>query len=62
MTTSISNSTHQPSQKYSTMHQSSSPSISNHSKPIPEENKIIEERAAHAETMNSLQSCDELVS
>ena len=28
----------------------------------PEAQKIIEERAAHAETMNALQSCDELVS
>ncbi len=28
----------------------------------PEEQKIIEERTAHAETMNTLQSCDELVS
>jgi hypothetical protein len=28
----------------------------------PEAQKIIEERTAHAETMNTLQSCDELVS
>ncbi|CAF5157345.1 unnamed protein product, partial [Rotaria sp. Silwood1] len=34
----------------------------NHSEKPPQAQKIIEERAAHAETMNSLQSSDELVS
>jgi hypothetical protein len=29
---------------------------------LPEAQKILEERTAHAETMNTLQTCDELVS
>ncbi|CAF3373275.1 unnamed protein product [Rotaria sp. Silwood1] len=39
-----------------------SPSGTNTSDITPEAQKIIEERTAHAETMNTLQSCDELVS
>lgn len=39
-----------------------SPTGINSSDLTPEAHKIIEERAAHAETMNALQSCDELVS
>lgn len=38
-----------------------SPSGTTHSDQINEVQKVVEERAAHAETMNSLQSYDELV-
>ena len=37
------------------------PSGTNMSEMTSEVQKIIEERTAHAETMNALQSCDELV-
>ena len=57
-TTPGSNSMHQ--QSSATLRQS--PSASNHSEQLPEVQKILEERTAHAETMNSLQSSDELVS
>lgn len=39
-----------------------SPAVTNTSDIAPDAQKIIEERAAHSETMNALQSCDELVS
>ena len=39
-----------------------SPTGTNTSDLTPEAQKIIQERTAHAETMNALQSCDELVS
>ncbi|CAF2530410.1 unnamed protein product [Rotaria sp. Silwood2] len=60
-TTSGPSSIHQQSQRQSiatTVRQSSS--TTTHSEQTPEIQKIIEERAAHAETMNSLQSSDEL--
>ena len=38
-----------------------SPAGTNTSDLPPEAQKIIQERTAHAETMNALQSCDELV-
>ncbi|CAF3381915.1 unnamed protein product [Rotaria sp. Silwood1] len=62
-TTSGPNSIQQQSQRQSTattVRQSSSATI--HSEQPPQAQKIIEERAAHAETMNSLQSSDELQS
>ncbi|CAF1098112.1 unnamed protein product [Rotaria sordida] len=55
-TTPGSNSFNQPS--ITSFHQS--PSGTNTSAITPEAQKIIEERTAHAETMNALQSCDEL--
>lgn len=39
-----------------------SPAGTNTNDLTPEAQKIIQERTAHAETMNALQSCDELVS
>jgi hypothetical protein len=39
-----------------------SPSTTIHSEPTNETQKIVEEKTAHAETINSLQSYDELVS
>jgi hypothetical protein len=57
-TTPGSNSVHR--QSANTLRQS--PSATIHSEPLPEAQKIVEERTAHAETMNSLQTCDELVS
>jgi hypothetical protein len=39
-----------------------SPSGTNSSDLAPDAQKILEERTAHVETMNALQSCDELVS
>ncbi|UJR35066.1 hypothetical protein I4U23_027842 [Adineta vaga] len=51
-TPSGTNSVHQQSQRHS--------STTNNSEQYSEAQKIVEERAAHAETMNSLQSCDDL--
>ncbi|CAF0920949.1 unnamed protein product [Rotaria sordida] len=60
-TTSGPNSIHQQSQRQSTATTTrQSSSTTSHSEQTPEAQKIIEERTAHAETMNSLQSCDEL--
>ena len=56
-TTPGSNSFHQQSQR-----QSSSATTTTHSEQLLEAQKTVEERTAHAETMNSLQSCDDLVS
>ncbi|CAF4193645.1 unnamed protein product, partial [Rotaria socialis] len=57
-------SAHQQSQRQSTTTATTtmrqSPSTTIHSDSINEAQKVVEERAAHAETMNSLQSCDEL--
>jgi phage shock protein A len=61
-TTPGSTSNHQQSQRQSATIIRQSPSGSNTSGQTPEVQKIIEERTAHAETINSLQSCDELVS
>jgi hypothetical protein len=57
-TTPGSNSFHQQS----TTSLRHSPTGTNTSNLTPEAQKIIQERTAHAETMNTLQSCDELVS
>ena len=46
-------------QKPSTLRQSSSASFGSDAEAAAQ--KILEERTAHAETMNSLQSCDDLV-
>ncbi|CAM4785573.1 unnamed protein product [Rotaria magnacalcarata] len=62
-TTPAPNSAHQQSQRQSTTTATTmrqSPSTTIHSDSINEAQKVVEERAAHAETMNSLQSCDEL--
>ncbi|CAF1083139.1 unnamed protein product [Rotaria magnacalcarata] len=56
ITTPGSNSFHQQS----TTSFRQSPAVANASDVTPEAQKIIEERTAHAETMNALQSCDEL--
>ncbi len=50
-----SNSVHQQPQRQSS-------SATTHSEQLSEVQKTVEERTAHAETMNSLQSCDDLVS
>jgi hypothetical protein len=59
LTTPGSNSGHQQSRKQSATRQSPSGTV--HSEQFPEAQKIVEERTAHAETMNSLQTFDELV-
>ncbi|CAF0844729.1 unnamed protein product [Adineta steineri] len=51
-TTPGANSIHQQSQRHS--------SATNQSEHVLETQKVVEERAAHAETINSLQSCDDL--
>ena len=53
-TPSGANSVHQQSQRQS--------SSTNHSDQLSETQRIVEEKAAHAETTHSLQSCDDLVS
>lgn len=61
MTTPGSNSLHQQSQKPSATASRQSPTGSAHSDDFANAQKILEERTAHAETTNSLQTFDELV-
>ncbi len=60
-TTPGSNSAHPQSQRQSAASLRQSPSATIHSEQLPEAQKLVEERTARTEIVNSLQSYDELV-